>query len=95
MIPGLVGQLEALEAIKIATGKGDVLSGRMLIFDGKASKFRELALRKRQKDCRLCGDSASLKDPADIDYKEFCPTFCDFMESVSIPESCELAPEAL
>ena len=40
VIPGLVGQLEALEAVKIALGMKGVLSKRMLLFDGKESKFR-------------------------------------------------------
>jgi adenylyltransferase/sulfurtransferase len=69
VLPGIVGSLQALEAIKVLLGKGDTLSGRLLLFDALGLKFRELKVR-RNKECPVCGDSPTQKGL--IDYQEFC-----------------------
>jgi adenylyltransferase/sulfurtransferase len=55
VMPGLVGTLQALEAIKLITGIGAPLVGRLLHIDGAALKFREFTLR-RDPDCARCAD---------------------------------------
>jgi molybdopterin/thiamine biosynthesis adenylyltransferase/rhodanese-related sulfurtransferase len=71
VLPGVVGVLQATEAIKILLGIGDTLAGRLLMFDALATKFRELKLR-RDPTCPTCGEGV---DPAKIeliDYEAFC-----------------------
>lgn len=55
VMPGLVGTLQALEAIKLITGIGEPLVGRLLHIDGAAMKFREFTLR-RDPDCARCAE---------------------------------------
>ena len=69
VLPGIIGSLQANEAIKLATGVGDALAGRLLLFDALSTTFTEVALR-RDPDCPVCGDSPTLTDY--IDYVEFC-----------------------
>jgi len=69
VLPGIIGSLQALEAIKLITGIGDPLIGRYLIFDAKDMKFRELKLPKNP-DCPVCGEDPEVTEL--IDYKQFC-----------------------
>jgi adenylyltransferase/sulfurtransferase len=69
VLPGVVGCLQATEAIKLIIGKGDALIGKLLVFDALKMKFRELKVRK-DPDCPLCGPKATLKEL--IDYNQFC-----------------------
>jgi sulfur-carrier protein adenylyltransferase/sulfurtransferase len=66
---GIVGTLQATEAIKIILGKGDTLSGRVVTYDSLKMKFREFKLRK-DKTCPVCGESPTIKSY--IDYEGFC-----------------------
>ncbi len=69
VLPGLVGTLQANEAIKVILGIGETMSGRLLVFDALATKFRTLKLRK-DPGCRVCS-----KPPEQIeliDYEAFC-----------------------
>jgi len=66
---GIVGTLQATEAIKIILGKGDTLSGRVITYDSLKMKFREFKLRK-DKNCPVCGESPTIKSY--IDYEGFC-----------------------
>jgi molybdopterin/thiamine biosynthesis adenylyltransferase/rhodanese-related sulfurtransferase len=66
---GIVGTLQATEAIKIILGKGDTLSGRVVTYDSLKMKFREFKLRK-DKGCPVCGESPTIKSY--IDYEGFC-----------------------
>lgn len=69
VLPGLVGCVQATEAIKIILGAGQTLSGRLLVFDALGTKFRTLKLRK-DPQCRVCS-----KNPEEIeliDYEAFC-----------------------
>lgn len=54
VLPGVVGLLEATEALKIILGIGDLLAGRLLIYDALSMRFREVAFRARP-SCRACG----------------------------------------
>ena len=69
VLPGVVGVLQATEAVKILLGIGQTLSGRLLIYDALASRFRELKLR-RDPQCVVCSDPD--KPIELIDYEAFC-----------------------
>ena len=62
-VTGVIGSLQAVEAIKILTGSGDVLSGSMVIYDALAARFRHVKLRGRQVGAEV--DQL-------IDYEQFC-----------------------
>jgi molybdopterin/thiamine biosynthesis adenylyltransferase/rhodanese-related sulfurtransferase/molybdopterin converting factor small subunit len=70
VLPGVIGVLEAVEAIKIVLGIGEPLIGRMLHYDALAARFTELKL-KRNPDCTYCGDGVA-EFPGYVDYEEFC-----------------------
>ncbi|UJR28733.1 hypothetical protein I4U23_009962 [Adineta vaga] len=59
---GTLGSLQALEAIKLLTKIGDVLSNRMLLVDGLSMNFRTIKLRNRQPTCAVCGTNPSIID---------------------------------
>src|SRR5690348_5854730 len=69
ILPGLVGIIQATEAIKLILGKGDSLIGRLLLVDALGMKFRELKLRKSP-DCPVCGTHPTVTKL--IDYNQFC-----------------------
>jgi molybdopterin/thiamine biosynthesis adenylyltransferase len=69
ILPGIVGTLQATEAIKILLGQGELLVGRLLTYDSLGMKFRTLKLR-RDKACPVCGDNPTIKEY--IDYEGFC-----------------------
>jgi sulfur-carrier protein adenylyltransferase/sulfurtransferase len=69
VVPGIVGTIQAMEAIKLILGLGDSLVGRLLILDAMRMKFRELRLKK-DPDCPICGDSPRIREL--IDYERFC-----------------------
>jgi sulfur-carrier protein adenylyltransferase/sulfurtransferase len=69
VLPGIIGSLQALEAIKLIVGTGDVLTGRLVLFDALTFRWRELKLR-RNPECQVCGDSPTIKEL--MDYDEFC-----------------------
>ncbi len=57
-LPGVVGTMMALEAVKLLTGAGHVLRGEMLIYDGLYGETRRITL-KRRPDCPICGDGTA------------------------------------
>jgi rhodanese-related sulfurtransferase len=67
-VPGIIGMLMTVEAIKLLTGAGELLSGYMLCYDGLAGSFRKAELRKKSPDC-LCGKDF---EPREQDYSSFC-----------------------
>jgi len=69
ILPGLVGLIQATEAIKLIIGKGEPLIGRLLLVDALGMRFRELRLRKNP-DCVVCGNHPTVTKL--IDYEEFC-----------------------
>ena len=69
VLPGIVGSLQALEALKLVLGVGESLVGRLVLFDALALSFRELRLRK-DPDCPVCGERPTITEP--IDYHAFC-----------------------
>jgi sulfur-carrier protein adenylyltransferase/sulfurtransferase len=69
VLPGMVGMIQATEAIKLILGVGEPLIGRFLIYDALRMRFRELKLRK-DLDCPVCGTHPTVT--ALIDYEQFC-----------------------
>lgn len=69
ILPGVIGVLQATEAIKLVLGKGDPLVGRLLTYDSLRMTFRTLKLR-RDKHCPACGESPTIKEY--VDYEGFC-----------------------
>jgi sulfur-carrier protein adenylyltransferase/sulfurtransferase len=69
VLPGIIGVIQATEAIKLITGIGEPLIGRFMIFDALRMKFRELKLRK-DPDCPVCGTHPTVTKL--IDYEQFC-----------------------
>jgi molybdopterin/thiamine biosynthesis adenylyltransferase/rhodanese-related sulfurtransferase len=69
ILPGVVGTLQATEAIKLILGVGEPLVGRFLLFDALKMRFRELKLRK-DPDCPVCGTQPTITQL--IDYEQFC-----------------------
>ncbi len=69
VLPGMIGMIQATEAIKVILGVGEPLIGRFLIYDALKMKFRELKLRK-DPECPVCGTHPTVT--ALIDYEQFC-----------------------
>ena len=69
-VPGVIGVLQAVEAVKLAAGVGDPLSRRMLLFDALAGSLRTVRLRGRDPACGACGEERSI-DVASFDYAAF------------------------
>jgi molybdopterin/thiamine biosynthesis adenylyltransferase/rhodanese-related sulfurtransferase/molybdopterin converting factor small subunit len=69
VLPGIIGTIQATEAIKLIIGKGEPLIGRFLIYDALRMRFRELKLRK-DPDCPVCGTHPTVTEL--IDYEQFC-----------------------
>jgi sulfur-carrier protein adenylyltransferase/sulfurtransferase len=69
VLPGIVGSVQALEAIKLVLGVGEPLLGRLLLFDALRMRFREMRLR-RDPACPACGEHPTLTGL--IDYERFC-----------------------
>ena len=61
MLPGVIGVIQATEAIKLLMGIGEPLIGRLLTYDALGMRFREVKLRRDPK-CPLCGEHPSIKD---------------------------------
>jgi molybdopterin/thiamine biosynthesis adenylyltransferase/rhodanese-related sulfurtransferase len=69
VLPGIIGTLQATEAIKLLLGRGELLVGRLLTYDSLRMKFRTLKLR-RDPECPVCGDAPTITEY--IDYEGFC-----------------------
>ena len=69
VLPGIIGSIQALETIKWIIGAGDLLIGRLVLFDALKLRFRELKLRK-DPSCPICGDNPTIHEL--IDYEAFC-----------------------
>ncbi len=69
VLPGIIGVMQAIEAIKLITGVGETIMGRLIHFDALTMKFREFKLRRDPK-CPVCGENPTITDL--IDYEVFC-----------------------
>jgi molybdopterin/thiamine biosynthesis adenylyltransferase/rhodanese-related sulfurtransferase len=69
VLPGVIGSIQANEALKLALGIGEPLAGRLLLYDALAGSFSEVSLR-RDPACPVCGESPTITEY--VDYVEFC-----------------------
>ncbi|MDQ3992806.1 MAG: molybdopterin-synthase adenylyltransferase MoeB [Actinomycetota bacterium] len=69
VLPGVIGSIQANEALKLALGIGEPLVGRLLLYDALEASFTEVALR-RDPDCPVCGENPTITQY--VDYVEFC-----------------------
>jgi adenylyltransferase/sulfurtransferase len=92
VLPGVIGTIQATEAIKLILGAGQTLVGRLLLYDAWTMKFRELKLR-RDPACPICGDHPSIKNL--IDYEEFCGIPQAAAKTAAAPAIPEITAEEL
>jgi adenylyltransferase/sulfurtransferase len=71
VLPGIIGTMQAIEAVKLLLGLGEPLIGRLVVFDALGMRFREMRLRK-DPACPLCGERPTIAGL--IDYEVFCGT---------------------
>jgi sulfur-carrier protein adenylyltransferase/sulfurtransferase len=64
VLPGVLGTLQATEAIKLITGAGTPLTGRLLTYDALELRFHEFRVERRR-DCAVCGDAPTITEPRD------------------------------
>jgi adenylyltransferase/sulfurtransferase len=69
VLPGVIGVIQAIEAVKLILGIGEPLLGKMIAFDALKMKFREFRLRRDPK-CPVCGENPTITEL--IDYDQFC-----------------------
>lgn len=69
VLPGIIGVMQAIEAIKLIVGIGEPLMGRLMHFDALKMQFREFKLRRDPK-CPVCSENPSITEL--IDYEQFC-----------------------
>jgi adenylyltransferase/sulfurtransferase len=69
VLPGVIGTIQATEAIKLLTGIGEPLIGRLMLYDALGMRFREMKVR-RNPDCPVCGEHPTVTEL--IDYDMFC-----------------------
>jgi adenylyltransferase/sulfurtransferase len=89
VLPGVIGTIQATEAIKLLTGIGETLKGRLMLYDALAMRFRELKLR-RNPECPVCGDHPTVTEL--IDYEQFCGIV---PEVKSVSNQFEITPAEL
>src|SRR3954449_11638218 len=69
VLPGLIGCIQATEAVKLIMGQGSPLVGRLVLYDALQMTFQEFKVRRNPR-CPLCGENPTIK--ALIDYEQFC-----------------------
>ncbi len=87
VLPGIIGAIQANEAIKVILGLGESLTGRLLLFDALKMKFREVRV-PRNRLCPTCGDDAGAVEL--VDYEQFCSRGAE--PPIKVPE---MAPREL
>ena len=87
VLPGVIGTIQAMEAIKLILGAGEPLVGRFLIFDALRMRFRELKLKK-DPDCPVCGTHPTVTRL--IDYEQFCGILPAAPEPVMVNNATEI-----
>ncbi len=92
ILPGLVGVIQATEAIKLILGNGESLIGRLLLIDALNMRFRELKLRK-DADCPVCGTHPTVTKL--IDYQQFCGIPAATQKSAEANLILQMQPEEL
>ncbi len=73
VLPGVIGLIQATEAVKFLLGKGELLTGRLLTYSALDMKFREIPIRKNP-NCPVCGTAPTITEVKD---EEGALTVCD------------------
>ena len=92
VLPGIIGSLQALEAMKLIISQGELLVGRLLLFDALKGVFRELKLRKNP-ECVICGEHPTIHQL--IDYEQFCGGVDSQQMKGSRDEEYQITPQQL
>lgn len=92
VLPGVVGVIQAIEAVKLIVGIGDPLIGRLVSFDALKMKFREFKIRK-DPSCPVCGEHPTITEL--IDYEQFCGIPQAQAEEEAEPPVPEITVESL
>ena len=88
VLPGLIGVVQATEAVKLIIGKGEPLIGRLLIYNALKMEFREVKLQ-RNPECPVCGERPTVTEL--IDYEAFCG-LTRGQEAEAAPSEHDLGP---
>jgi adenylyltransferase/sulfurtransferase len=83
VLPGVIGTLQATEAIKLLSGIGEPLTGRLLHYDALNAKFRSFSLR-RDPECAVCGNNPNITDVTAVNYR--LDSTEDTTSSISVAE---------
>ena len=89
VLPGVIGTLQATEAIKLIAGIGEPLIGRLLLYDALTMRTRQIVL-PRDPDCPICGDSPAIRTL--VEYERVC---APALPSTGIASSVDLTPAEL
>ena len=87
VLPGIIGVIQATEAVKLILGIGEPLIGRFLIYDALRMRMRELKLRK-DPDCPVCGTHPTVTTL--IDYEQFCGVTPSIPEPAALNNATEI-----
>ena len=85
ILPGVIGVIQATEAVKLVLGIGEPLIGRLMLYDALTMRFRELKIRKSP-DCPICGPNRTIHQL--IDYHQFCGV----PQQAAAPSATEIEP---
>ena len=91
MLPGVIGVIQATEAIKVLIGMGEPLVGRLLTYDALGMRFREVKLRRDPK-CPVCGEHPSITDLSI--HKEGAAAACAIADNGHPAPAASAAPAA-
>ncbi|KAG9268600.1 adenylyltransferase and sulfurtransferase MOCS3 isoform X2 [Astyanax mexicanus] len=98
VVPGIMGCLQALEVLKIASGQGSSFGQQLLMFDGQEGRFRSIKLRPKQSGCAVCGEMPTVTELQD--YERFCGSAATdkvrvtSQETLSVPEYKSIVDDA-
>ncbi len=92
VLPGIIGTIQATEAVKLILGRGESLAGRLLVLDAMKMRFRELTIRKNP-ECPVCGEHPTVTKL--IDYEQFCGIRGEEMEAKTLGDEWEIRPREL
>ena len=92
VVPGIIGNLQAMETIKILSGLGSSYDGVLLIYSGLKGSFREVKLRKSKQNCASCGEKPTITRDL-LDYNAFCGVTCAAPIKILEPEERVTAQE--
>jgi len=96
VVPGIIGTIQANEALKLILRAGETLVGRILILDALGMRFREIGLR-RDPECPVCGDDPTIRELQD--YEQFCgmtsPSQTPQPDEAAEADDFDISPEAL